>query len=301
MVMQNCLINGIATNYVSVQERGLQYGDGLFETIACVDNGLEFWQAHFNRLQQGAQRLQIPCPEEKLWLQDIALLCKNLSGNGVIKLILTRGCSERGYRQLDTLSSTRMVSLTKGLAPRYFDSTASQNGENKAADLCVCRQTISINPALAGIKHLNRLENVLARNEWKDTYSEGLMLDSDGRVIEGTMSNLFAVKQMQLLTPALTMSGVTGIIREKIIELADKNLMPVSITELSMQALFTMDALFICNSLLEILPVKTLLFQPSEFQTSPRQTTTWQTGTFLQARKLNQLLQEIKGDHVKRI
>ncbi len=290
--MQNCLINGIASDYISVQNRALHYGDGVFETIACENHKLAFWAAHYQRLQHGAQVLGIDCPEEALWLQDIRSLCarqQQLSANGVVKLILSRGCSERGYLAPATVSPTRIVLFSPGLAPRYF--SAVKQDTSKAAALCVCQQTVSINPPLAGIKHLNRLENVLARNEWQQQYTEGLMLDANDRVIEGTMSNIFAFKGASLLTPALNDSGVAGIIRANILCVAEQNRLPVQITDLSLAAIFAMDELFICNSVLELLPVKSLVHGSQS----------WQSASCEHTEKLHRLIQTIKADDIQQL
>jgi len=290
------LVNGMVVEYITIQDRGFQYGDGLFETIACRDNVLEFWSAHMKRLQQGAERLQLTCPEESLWLQDIQMLVesyhkdtdnsKATGNNGfVVKLILTRGSSERGYRPVEKTDSTRVVQIITGLPPRYFHDPVSS-----PAKLCCCRQTVSINPSLAGIKHLNRLENVLARNEWKDDYTEGLMCDARGYVVEGTMSNLFGFCQNILFTPALTSSGVNGILRQYIMQLTEKLSIPLTITELSIDDLLSMDELFICNSLLEILPVISLQYNDIS----------WRGEDYSMAEKINQGLQGIKKEHGKK-
>lgn len=290
------LVNGMVVDYITIQDRGFQYGDGLFETIACRDNVLEFWAAHMKRLRQGAERLQLACPEETIWLQDIRILVehyhsdtdngKTTGNNGfVVKLVLTRGSSERGYRPVETTDSTRVVQIMTGLPSRYFHCLTSP------AKLCCCQQTVSINPSLAGIKHLNRLENVLARNEWKDNYTEGLMCDAYGHVIEGTMSNIFGFRQDALFTPALTDSGVNGILRQYIMQLAENFSIPVSIVKLSIEDLFSMTELFICNSLLEILPVISLRYDDI----------TWQAKDYRIAEKLNKGLQKLKKNHGKKL
>lgn len=263
-ISQRCLVNGVATDYVSVEERGLQYGDGLFETIACEKKSLQFWSSHFFRLQEGARRLGLVCPPESVLLGDVKRLLENFSDDSlregcVIKIIITRGCSKRGYRVTDKNQLTRIVQLSQGLPERFFSDSgylqSTKITSQSMAVLGVCKQMVSINPSLAGIKHLNRLENVLARNEWHDEYHEGLMLDANGNVIEGTMSNVFGVRDGQLFTPALDNSGVAGIIRANIIELAIEAGIVVEINNFSLDDVCTMNEIFICNSLLEIMPV----------------------------------------------
>ncbi len=116
--------------------------------------------------------------------------------------------------------------------------------------LFICKQQASINESLAGLKHLNRLENVMARNEWNADYIDGLMLNANQHVIEGTMSNLFAIRDGQLFTPDLNLSGVNGIMREIIIGLARKNNIETAVTDLTIDDLRAMDELFISNSLI---------------------------------------------------
>jgi 4-amino-4-deoxychorismate lyase len=130
-----------------------------------------------------------------------------------------------------------------------------------SGDLLICSQQVSINENLAGLKHLNRLENVLARNEWTDadiTVIDGLMLNADGFVIEGTMSNLFAVKGGQLFTPRLHRSGVKGVMREHIIAIARESDIAVSFIDIRPEQLADMDELFISNSLIGIKSINNL-------------------------------------------
>ena len=131
-----------------------------------------------------------------------------------------------------------------------------------SGELFICKQQVSINENLAGLKHLNRLENVLARNEWNDKTKnniiDGLMLNASQHVIEGSMSNLFAIKDKQLFTPDLGLSGVNGIMREIIIGLASKNNIKTSVINLTMDDLYAMDELFISNSLIAMKAVTKL-------------------------------------------
>ena len=310
--MKNCLINGIAAEYIPLQDRGLQYGDGLFETIACEQARLQFWTAHYQRLRRGAEKLGITCPAEDNWLDDIKNLLTHKPNEqadsqtqtdrtGVIKLTLTRGCTQRGYyvpqKTAEKPSPTRIVQFTAGLPVRYFTATGGSverqlNTGQEAAVLCVCKQAVSINPSLAGLKHLNRLENVLARNEWQHEYSEGLMQDAGNNVIEGTMSNLFAIKDRQLFTPSLEQSGVDGILRQQVLLIAQSLALTVKIQKLSLTDIAAMDEIFICNSLLEILPVAQIRSPGINWQPPS-------SGVYPVAAEINHLLQTIKEKHAK--
>jgi 4-amino-4-deoxychorismate lyase len=120
----------------------------------------------------------------------------------------------------------------------------------------MCDMRLGHNPRLAGIKHLNRLEQVLARQEWDDTgIMEGLLLDSGNNLVEGTMSNLFLVRDGVLLTPDLQRCGVAGIMRSQLLALADQLSINTEVCQLGMADLQAAEEVFICNSLIGIWPV----------------------------------------------
>ena len=248
----NCLINGIASDYLDINDRSIHYGDGLFETILCENNKLYYWQQHFQRLQASASQLQISCPQEQLLLDDIIkLLMNNKPGAAcVIKIIVSRGTGERGYKFPKNTTASRFV-LHSDLETAHSSLLSQQL---LSGELFICKQQVSINENLAGLKHLNRLENVLARNEWqdraKDKFIDGLMHNANHHIIEGTMSNLFAIKGKKLFTPDLSLSGVRGVMRDAIITIASKNNIEVVVTEMTIDELFAMDELFISNSLI---------------------------------------------------
>lgn len=240
------LINGIAETYIEISDRGLQYGDGLFETITIHNGKAVFLQYHLDRLTEGCQRLLIPAPNHELLKAEIQQLIQHAQ-QAVLKIIVTRGSGGRGYRQPDSIQATRILSLHP--YPNYPDSY-TQHGI--VARLCTTR--LGLNPLLAGMKHLNRLEQVLARAEWHDdNIQEGILLDINDNVIEGTMSNLFYSKNNQLYTSNLTQSGVAGIIRSMIM-----NHEPVIEHCFNQAELFSADELFVCNSVIGLWPVKQL-------------------------------------------
>lgn len=248
------LRNGIADNRINIADRGLQYGDGLFETIAYYDGEAEFVEAHLDRLVAGCERLNIPFQQLEQLRTELTTVYQQLAtDNAVIKIIITRGEGGRGYLADSDVEPTRIISTHS--YPNYPDSY-SQSG----VQLRFCQQTLSENKTLAGIKHLNRLEQVLARNEWQDPdIAEGLMCDNHGNIIEGTMSNVFIVKSGQLITPVLTNSGVAGIMRAQIIQLADKQDITVKEREIAKDELAQADELFVCNSVIGIWPVTNIV------------------------------------------
>ena len=243
------LINGKQQNRISVYDRALHYGDGIFETIAYKNNCLIYWREHLQRLNNACNILKLDMIDENIWLKDIKKIIKGSDQDLVIKLVYSRGEGQRGYKIPDTVSPVRMVMSSP--LPRYADEIYSHGVE-----LTICQTPASSNARLAGIKHLNKLDNVLARNEWSDEeIFEGLMLDDFGNVIEGTMSNVFAVKNNSLYTPILKRSGVNGIIRQRIIDLAKNDNIVTQQIEIKLDKLLEMDEIFITNSLTGLCPV----------------------------------------------
>jgi 4-amino-4-deoxychorismate lyase len=242
------MINGAASDCLSSLDRGLLYGDGVFETIAVEDGRPRFWRRHLARLEAGCMRLGIPRPEGSRLLEESLALAAGVD-RGVLKIIVTRGCGGRGYRPATDAIATRIVQLHPW--PDYPETC-------RAAGVRVrlCRQRLGCNPALAGIKHLNRLEQVIARGEWDDPgIPEGLLLDGEGRLVEGTMSNLFLIRNRILLAPELARCGVAGILRTVVMEQAARVPMQVQVKALGLDDLWGADEVFLTNSLIGIWPV----------------------------------------------
>ncbi len=245
---QTALINGISADTISISDRGLQYGDGLFETIAVIDGQPLCWEEHLNRIEAGCQRLGLAFPGRQI-LTDEALTLTAETDRAVLKLTLTRGSAGRGYRPMPDAVTTRILGLHA-----WPDYPASHRDNGVHVRLCTTR--LGVNPLLAGMKHLNRLEQVLARSEWDDpAIAEGLMLDQEGHVIAGTMSNLFLYRQGTLLTPDVSQAGITGIIRGRVLALAADMAIDAMIATLDLHDVETADELFLCNSLIGIWPI----------------------------------------------
>ncbi|MDR9436972.1 MAG: aminodeoxychorismate lyase [Thiohalophilus sp.] len=256
--MLACRINGVDSRQLEITDRACQYGDGLFETLAVRHGQVEFLQAHLQRLAEGADRLGIPMPEESRWRDDIRAILVGRQ-QAVLKLMLSRGSGGRGYLAPDHPVVSRIVMLHPW--PVHPPEHVEQGVRVR-----FCETRLAEQPRLAGIKHLNRLEQILARREWEDeTIQEGLMLDTRDRVIEATMSNLFWLKGSTLHTPDLSACGVQGIMRQQIINLAPALGLDVQIDHYSRQALDEADGLFLTNSVIGLWPVQQLeerLFDP---------------------------------------
>jgi len=237
------LVNGQVQDMVQIGDRGLAYGDGLFETVRLHQAIPVLLTEHLDRMEKGASTLKIPF-DRQLMEKEIAVLATEFPREGVLKVMLTRGSGGRGYRPGEQCEPSRIIALHA--LPEYA---------NQASGIrtFICKQRLADQPAIAGLKHLNRLEQVLASMEWPDsTFDEGLMLDMHDNIKEGTRSNLFWVESGQLMTPTLEDCGVAGILRDYLL-----NSMPGSSEEPEspLERLAQADEVFVCNSVFGIWPV----------------------------------------------
>lgn len=245
------LVNGEQIDTLNVADRGLAYGDGLFETIACSGPRPRRWPMHFSRLLAGCARLNIPAPSEKLLLHELESLLP-VTGPTVAKLIITRGVGKRGYAPPVSAQPTRIISVD----PWPNDAP----GPCRDARLTVCNTRLARNPQLAGIKHLNRLEQVLASQELAATdYDEGIMLDDRSYVIECTRTNLFAVIDDVVHTPSVAACGIAGVMRSTILDILHELDLPHGETQLRIADLHRASEVFLCNTIVGIWPVESLV------------------------------------------
>ena len=244
------LVNGEAVDTVDVRDRGLQYGDGVFETLALFGGVVRHWSAHLARLQRGCARLGLPEPCKSTLRAEIDTVATGV-GREIVKLVITRGVQGRGYRPLNEATPTRIVSRHG-----WPDHPAAYATDGIEAT--VCKTPLGMNPRLAGIKHLNRLEQVLARGEWADEYQEGVMYDTRGHAVSGTMSNLFLVTAAGLVTPDLGHCGIEGTMRARVLELAASLEIPAEIRDVTAAELGTAQGLFFTNGVIGIWPVRRL-------------------------------------------
>jgi 4-amino-4-deoxychorismate lyase len=242
-------INGEPGRLLPLTERGLQFGDGLFETMRVAQGRLPLWDYHRARLFSGAKRLGIVFDGEELQQQLQQFLSKLPASDAVVKITLTRGRSERGYAVSDGVPpSIILQSFPYAAKPRLW--------YEQGARLSVCETRLGLNPLLAGIKHLNRLEQVLARRELDGSaIADGLMLDIEDNLVDGCASNVFWVTDGVVHTPDLSRCGVAGVMRQCILDKLAEWGVPTRIAHFKLQSLSDAQEVFVCSSLIGCLPV----------------------------------------------
>lgn len=224
-------------------DRGLAYGDGLFETMRAHRGMLPWWSRHRERLLAGARRLGIAPPAEPL-LDSILAEALVTAPDGVIKLILTRGAGGRGYAPSPGVEPTLLA--TASPAPPVVDD---------AIDVDVLALRLGVQPALAGMKHLNRLEQVLGACEAAERgLQDGLMVDAEGHLTCSTRANLFARVDGRWITPPMDRAGVAGVARGLLLE-AWSPPGGLRVRPLPLEVLPRVEALLLSNAVRGILPV----------------------------------------------
>lgn len=242
-----CLVNGVPASQVSAHDRGLAYGDGLFETMRVSAGRAPLDEYHFSRLEFGASCLHLPLnmPEIRAEISGVAAQLNE----GVIKLIVTRGEGKRGYASVEVPRVTRIVQTSS--LPIYPPDRAE-----RGVVLYPCETRLAIQPRLAGVKHLNRLEQILARGEWQDdAFGEGLVCDMRGRPIECTMSNLFLRGENGWVTPQISDCGVRGVMRDYLVSQLTSAGETVDQRSVTMQELMDSSEMFCCNSVFGVWPI----------------------------------------------
>lgn len=243
-------VDGVAADSLAIDDRGLCYGDGVFETVLIHHARPVWWQAHCERMRLGAQRLGLPMPEPERWLQDLVELLARApqfaAGAAVARMTLTRGSGGRGYVSPQPVRERRVISLST--APATAEAAV------RGLRLRCCELRLALQPRLAGIKHLNRLEQVLARREWDDPgIDEGVLLDARERVVSAIAGNLLLRLDGRWLTPDLSDCGIAGTCRAWGLQ---QGLWQTA--ALDRDTLDAAEAMAVCNSVRGILPVAAL-------------------------------------------
>lgn len=243
--MLECLVDGEISDRVSVSDRGLQYGDGVFETIAVFRGQPRFWQAHVDRLTAGCEQLHLPVTPQAVLLREVQTVSAG-QGDCVVKIIITRGTSGRGYAPVIPSKGNRIVcSYAWPEDPGQLTETGIRTR--------ICDLRLAIQPALAGVKHLNRLEQIMARSEWDDrAIQEGILLDREDYVISAISSNIFLVHSGRLLTPRMDRCGVRGVMRGAVLQAFKSR---CEQRRISLDMLPEAEEVFVCNAVRGIFPV----------------------------------------------
>jgi 4-amino-4-deoxychorismate lyase len=238
---------------VSISDRGFQYGDGLFETIAVRNGEPRLWQYHLDRLAKGCERLGIHMPSESALYEGLvqALQYSNApTAHACAKIVISAGSGLRGYGRT-TADSPTVLYRAFHSAPQALDSYKD------GIDTVICRTRLASGSTTAGLKTLNRLEQVLARSEFAETdVFEGLTLDAEDNIICGTMSNVFFVNDKSISTPPLDRCGVEGVMRRHVIETLDEQEITVALQSYSLSRLEDADEVFLSNSQFGVMPIK---------------------------------------------
>ncbi|WP_413701693.1 aminodeoxychorismate lyase [Psychromonas sp. KJ10-10] len=246
------LINGIESNHIDAKDRGLAYGDGLFSTIKVQSGVAQLWDFHLQRLQLGAKALFFP---EIDWQQLSAEVHQQVAcfadvSEHVLKVILTRGSGGRGYSTQGCDSPLRIIS--DSAYPHFYSDWRHQG-----IDIILCESILSKNKQLAGLKTLNRLEQVIIKNELEFKHAvEGIVCDENGFVVEACSANVFIYMNQQWLTPKLDNSGVKGVQRRNILRLAKQNNIEIVESEIHQSQLIEAQSICLTNALMGIVPVK---------------------------------------------
>lgn len=257
IVDENCttLINGEERNTINIDDRGLNYGDGIFETIAVHDSAPILWDLHWLRLKKSCEKFLLKLPDKEIIENELVLLSGKIN-KGIVKIILTRGSGLRGYKPDLEQSNTRILT-----------ASASNLGEIKhdKIEIFVCKYTIYPDPQLAGIKHLNRLPQVMASIEQISDAKMGILCDNNNNIVEAISANIFIVINGILYTPDLTDYGVAGVMREYVIEKARKLNIKTEIVKINKSRLEDASEVFLTNSIIGIRPVykyNTIKYEP---------------------------------------
>jgi 4-amino-4-deoxychorismate lyase len=244
--MFDCLVNGELASHISCADRGLHYGDGIFETLAVFRGIPRFWQLHMDRLAIGCEKLGLEQTPQNVLLREVQTVSAGRKAC-VVKIIVTRGAGGRGYDPANASSPSRVVSAYS--MPDDIDQLSLHGVNARIANL-----RLALQPALGGIKHLNRLEQVMARAEWADSsVQEAILLDPEDHVISGISGNIFLTSGERLLTPRMDRCGVRGVMRAAILQAFKPR---CEQRRISLDMLPEADEVFLCNAVRGVVPVK---------------------------------------------
>lgn len=242
-------INGKPVEHLSLADRAIHYGDGFFTTARVRAGRIELLPYHLDRLAQASDRLLFPAPDWRALTQEMQQIAHQ-QPEGVLKVIISRGSGGRGYSFAGCLAPLRIIAIA-AVPPQY--ALWRQQGVN----LTLSPVRLGCNPLLAGIKHLNRLEQVLIR-AYLDNIADAddvVVLNQRGDVTECCAANIFWRKGTEVYTPGLAQAGVAGVMRRHIMTLLADSPFRLQVVEAGAAALTAADEVIICNSLMPVLPI----------------------------------------------
>ena len=242
----NLISDLMPASSVDLQDRGLHYGDGVFETLLLHNGEIKYWNEHFDRLSFSADKLHIACPK-KSWIEQQLKLYIELNRTLILKIILNRGNGGRGLLlPEDGTPNIVMLKYDYKLPDIY-----------QPVNTIISEIALPLNSNLAGLKHTNRLDYILAIERLKKhpAANEAILCDTDGFLVEGLVNNLFFIRRNEVYTPALDQSGVDGIMRNLIIKKLNEDAIEVHINRFTVQKLIDSDECFMCNSVQGIRPI----------------------------------------------
>lgn len=239
-----CLKNDKPQDHVSIQDRAFQYGDGCFTTAKVVNNTIVLWSRHQTRLFQHTQQLMLQpdwrCIDQLI--DKIQLFTGFLTLNGTLKIIISRGEGQRGYGFSESQVADCYI--------LFYPNQQSLKLNYITADILDSKISSYIMPQLYGVKSLNRLEQIMLKQEASlKSVSEGLVLDTSNQLIEGISSNCFIYKQGCWTTPKLDHNGIAGVMRAEILDRMQRHDIPCKETIILQHELEEIESLFFCNAL----------------------------------------------------
>ena len=252
------IVNGRQQQHITIADRAFQYGDGCFTTMAYRNGHLEFFDAHIERLKFACKTLHIDFDK---WSELESCIVDPLQSNTeyVVKVMITRGEGGRGYSPEGALNPNFIISHHS--IPSHYTLW-----QTKGITLTISPITLANQPLLAGIKHLNRLEQVLVKHALAQTkYDDAVVCDTQQQIIETSVANLFWYKDNVWFTADLSESGVEGVMRNQILAIMQQNGMQCQVVKQDVSILFSAQELFVCNSLMFVVPVLSL-FNPNNQQ-----------------------------------
>lgn len=246
------LINGIEATSIDALDRGLAYGDGLFSTLKVQYGYVQLWELHLQRLQLGVQKLSFPDLDWAQLSDEVQTVARRLADKkvSVLKIIITRGRGGRGYSLQGCDAPQRIIST--GSYPDFYPQWQAQG-----IKLIQCEFQLSSNKQLAGLKTLNRLEQVLIKKELESKQAvEGIVCDNQGYVIEACSANLFIYLDKQWKTPKLDSSGIAGVQRRQLMLRAAQAGISIVEEHIHVERLQQAQAICLTNALMGIVPVR---------------------------------------------